>query len=188
MARTIPGSGAVIEPIFNDVFGVRAVKVIEGGSEYTSSDPPRLTITGCGTPVEEALLYPIIDDVSGRITHVRVLNSGRGYDPLRLAIIPEQDTPDVVSSFNISRIWQSDPNSQTTGTFATDTDRYTVISDNHPKPADFGTEREPGGGPLDDQTFNQTFIYRGGKDVPRFDERPIERNTITNCSIMGVER
>jgi len=186
MARTIPGSGAVIEPIFNDVFGVRAVKVIEGGSEYTSSDPPRLTINGCGTPVEEALLYPIIDDVSGRITHVRVLNSGRGYDPLRLAIIPEQDTPDVVSSFDISRIWQSDPNSQTTGTFATDTDRYTVVSDNHPKPADFGTEREPGGGPLDDQTFNQTFVYRGGKDVPRFDERPIERNKALGIMSNGV--
>ena len=176
MARTIPGSGAVIEPIFNDIFGVKAVKVLEGGSGYESADPPRLTVTGCGTPVEEALLYPIIDDVSGKIVHVRVLNSGRGYDPLRLSIIPEQDTPNVVTSFDIRRIWQSNPNSQTVGSFATDTDRFTITSDNHPKPADYLNERNPGGGPLEDQTFNQTFIYRGGKDVPHFGDRPTERN------------
>ena len=117
MTRTVPGSGAVIEPIFNEQFGVRAVRVIEGGQNYDSSDPPRLTVTGCGTPVTEALLYPIIDDDSGRIIHVRVLDSGLGYDPVRLSIIPEQDTPNVVSSFDINKLWQSDPNSQTTGSF-----------------------------------------------------------------------
>ena len=186
MARTIPGSGAVIEPIFNDIFGVKAVKVLEGGSGYESSDPPRLTVTGCGTPVEEALLYPIIDDVSGQIIHVRVLNSGRGYDPLRLAIIPEQDTPNVVTSFDIRRIWQSNPNSQTVGSFATDTDRFTITSDNHPKPADYVNERNPGGGPLEDQTFNQTFIFRGGKDVPHFGDRPTERNKPLGIMSNGV--
>ena len=118
MARTIPGSGAVIKPIFNEVYGVRAVKVLDGGEGYTSSDPPRLTVTGCGTPVQEALLYPIIDDDSSRIIHVRVLESGSGYDPLRLSIVPEQETPNVVSSFDINRLWQRNPNSQTTGTFS----------------------------------------------------------------------
>lgn len=93
MARTVPGSGAVIEPIFDEIFGVRAVRVKNGGSGYVQSDPPRLVIEGCGTPDAEALLYPIIDDVSGKIVHVRVLERGRGYDPLRLQIIPEQETP-----------------------------------------------------------------------------------------------
>ena len=37
MARTVPGSGAVIEPLFNKVFGIKAVKVIEGGKEYELS-------------------------------------------------------------------------------------------------------------------------------------------------------
>ena len=73
MARTVPGSGAVIEPIFDEIFGVRAVKVVEGGTGYLQSYPPRLTVTGCGTPDEEALLYPIIDTDSGKIVHVRVL-------------------------------------------------------------------------------------------------------------------
>ena len=74
MARTVPGSGAVIEPIFDEIFGVRAVEVTNGGSGYSQADPPRLTISGCGTPDEEALLYPIIDSESGKIIHVRVLS------------------------------------------------------------------------------------------------------------------
>ena len=191
MARTVPGSGAIIEPIFNDQFGVRAVKVLDGGQEYDSSDPPRLTISGCGTPVEEALLYPIIDDASGRIVHVRVLESGKGYDPLRLSIVPEQDTPNVVPSFDINRVWQSDPNSQTSGTFLIDngnlTDRLTITSDNHPKPADYPGERNPGGGSLVDQTFNRQFVYRGGKDVPFYGgARQIERNKSVGIMANGV--
>jgi len=39
MAREIPGSGAVIKPIFNEVYGVRAVKVIEGGSDIHHPTP-----------------------------------------------------------------------------------------------------------------------------------------------------
>ena len=190
MARTVPGSGAVIEPIFNDQFGVRAVKVLDGGQDYDSSDPPRLTVTGCGIPDIEALLYPIIDDDSGQIVHVRVLSSGAGYDPLRLSIVPEQDTPFVVSSFDINRIWQSNPNSQTTGTFAIVdgdlTDRLTITSDNHPKPVDYPNSRTPGGGSLVDQTFNSLFIYRGGKDVPRYGgDRPVELNKPTGIFANG---
>ena len=169
MTRTVPGSGAVIEPIFDEIFGVRAVEVLDGGSGYTTSDPPRLTITGCGTPDVEALLYPIIDNESGRIIHVRVLSRGRGYDPLRLQIIPEQETPNVVTSFDIKRIFQSHPNSPTTAAFTDD--RLRIVSDNHPKPSQhFLTEREPGGSDtIVDRSFDQTFIYRGGKDVPHPD-------------------
>ena len=166
MARTVPGSGAVIEPIFDEIFGVRAVRVKDGGTGYDPADPPRLTVDGCGTPDQEALLYPIIDADSGKIIHVRVLERGRGYDPLRLQIVPEQETPNVLPSFDVNRIWQSHPNSSTSGSFATTTDRLTIQSDNHPKPTPQLTERAPGGGPLTDRTFNQTFIYRGGKDVP----------------------
>ena len=183
MARTVPGSGAVIKPIFNEIFGVRAVEVLDGGSGYDSSDPPQLTVTGCGTPVQEALLYPIIDDDSGRIIHVRVLASGSGYDPLRLSILPTQDTPSVVSSFDIKRIWQSNNNSITSAAFQTQgtrtTDRLVLVSDNNPKPADYpgGIDRQPGGSSLlSDRTFNQTFIYRGGKDVPYVGTRPDQLN------------
>ena len=151
MARTVPGSGAVIEPIFDEIFGVRAVKVVEGGTGYSQSDPPRLTVTGCGTPDEEALLYPIIDTDSGKIVHVRVLTRGSGYDPLRLQIVPQQETPNVINSFDFNRIWQTHPNSPTSGSFAVVsnevTDRLTIVSDNDPKPTPISTELVPGGGP-----------------------------------------
>jgi len=166
MARTVPGSGAVINPIFDETFGVKAVEVLNGGSGYSVSDPPKLSVTGCGTPDTEALLYPIIDEDSGKIIHVRVLNRGSGYDPLRLQIIPQDETPNVVTSFDINRIWQSHPNSTTTGAFVNSTDRLAITSDNHPKPTWTEAEAAPGGGPLVDRSFSQTFVYRGGKDVP----------------------
>ena len=144
--RTVPGYGAVIEPIFDEKFGVRAIQVVDGGEGYDITNPPRLTVTGCGTPTQEALLYPIIDELSGRIVHVRVLERGLGYDPLRLQIIPTQDTPTVIQSFDINRIWQSHPNSPTTGLFTSNSDRLRIQSDNHPKPTPLLAERAPGGG------------------------------------------
>ena len=185
MTRTVPGSGAVIEPIFDETFGVRAVEVVNGGSGYASSDPPRLTVNGCGTPDTEALLYPIIDDDSGKIIHVRVLNRGSGYDPLRLQIIPEQETPNVIDSFDINKIWQTHPNSPTTATFEGTSDRLTIVSDNDPKPTIIDTERVPGGGPLNDRTFNQTFIYRGGKDVPNPGTREDQPDKVTGIMANG---
>jgi len=176
MSRTVPGSGASIKPIFDENFGVRAIRVVNGGSGYDSTDPPRLTVTGCGTPDTEALLYPIIDDQSGKIIHVRVLERGRGYDPLRLQFFPEQESPTVVDSLDINRIWQTHPNSSTTGTFLSNTDRLRIVSDNHPKPTWIQAEAAPGGGPLIDRSFDQTFIYRGGKDVPNPNTRSEQDN------------
>ena len=194
MARIVPGSGADIEPIFDEVFGVRAVKVLNGGSGYDPADPPRLTVTGCGTPEVEALLYPIIDEDSGRITHVRVLNRGRGYDPLRLQITPEDETPNVITSFDINRIWQSHPNSSTSAAFqisgspAVQNDRLRIQSDNHPKPNQtILSERQPGGSDtIVDRSFDQTFIYRGGKDVPNPGTRDFQENKVTGIMANGV--
>ena len=147
---------------------------------------------GCGTPDVEALLYPIIDTDSGRITHVRVLERGRGYDPLRLQITPEQDTPSVVTSFDINRVWQDHPNSPTTGVFTTDNDgqkidRLTITSDNHPKPSQlYLSERQPGGsGDIVDRTYNQAYIYRGGKDVPNPGTRNFRPNTVNGIMANG---
>ena len=185
MTRTVPGTGAVINPIFDEVFGVRAVEVTNGGSGYSPTDPPRLTITGCGTPTREAILYPIIDTDSGRIIHVRVLDRGLGYDPLRLQIIPQDETPNVVNSFNINRIWQSHPNSPTTGTFTGTTDRLRIVSDNHPKPTWTLAEAAPGGGPLVDRSFDQSFIFRGGKDVPNPGVRAFQNDRVNGILANG---
>ena len=185
MTRTVPGTGASIKPIFDENFGVRAIRVLDGGSGYDSANPPRLTISGCGTPDQEALLYPIIDVDSGQIIHVRVLERGRGYDPLRLQFFPEQETPNVINSFDVNRIWQDHPNSLISGTFSADTDRLRIQSDNHPKPTYIQEEAAPGGGPLIDRSFDQTFIYRGGKDVPHPTVRTEQDNKVLGIFANG---
>ena len=85
MARTVPGSGAVIEPIFNSIKGVRDVVVKNGGSGYDASNPPKLTIGNAGTPIREAVLRPVIG-TNGEILAVEVIDPGQGYDPLQLTI------------------------------------------------------------------------------------------------------
>ena len=85
MSRTVPGSGASIEPIFNSTYGVKDVFVVNGGSGYDASDPPKLTIGNCGTPVRDAVLRPVIN-TAGEIQAVEVLDPGEGYSPLRLII------------------------------------------------------------------------------------------------------
>jgi len=89
MPRTVPGSGAIISPQFNSVFGVRDVYVVEGGSGYDPTDPPKLTVQNCGTPLREAVLRPVI--ANGRILSVEVIDPGEGYDPLRLIIESTDD-------------------------------------------------------------------------------------------------
>ena len=185
MTRTVPGTGASIKPIFDENFGVRAIRVLDGGSGYDSANPPRLTISGCGTPDTAALLYPIIDEDSGQIIHVRVLERGKGYDPLRLQFFPEQETPNVINSFDVNRIWQDHPNSLISGTFSADTDRLRIQSDNHPKPTYIQEEAAPGGGPLIDRSFDQTFIYRGGKDVPHPTVRTEQDNKVLGIFANG---
>ena len=85
MARTVPGSGASITPIFNSIYGVRDVYVNSGGQDYDPNDPPRLRVENCGTPIRDAVLRAVIAN-NGEITAVEVLDPGEGYDPLRLVI------------------------------------------------------------------------------------------------------
>lgn len=87
MARVVPGSGAVIEPVFNSTFGVKDVYVINGGTGYVQADPPELKIGNCGTPIREAILEPVIRN--GQIAAVKVLDPGSGYDPFRVKIETE---------------------------------------------------------------------------------------------------
>ena len=97
--RTVPGSGASIIPIFNSIFGVRDVYVLEKGSGYDPNDPPRLRVENCGTPIRDAVLRAVIEGDLGELTAVEVLDPGEGYDPLRLKI--EDDGGDGSARGNI---------------------------------------------------------------------------------------
>ena len=95
MTRTVPGSGASIQPVFNSVYGVKDVIVTNSGSGYSAADPPKLTIGNCGTPIRDAVLAANIAD-NGEILSVDVIDPGEGYNPLRLII--DSDESNIVQA------------------------------------------------------------------------------------------
>ena len=73
----------------------------------------------------------------------------------------------------------------TRGTFQNATDRLRIESDNHPKPTWTQAEAAPGGGPLNDRSFDQVFVYRGGKDVPNPAAREEQKDKVTGILANG---
>jgi hypothetical protein len=77
--RITPGSGAILSPNFNSEFGVSSIDVIDGGTGYASTDPPKIEIFGTNPPISEGVFYPVISN--GSIQRVVVLDPGIGYLP-----------------------------------------------------------------------------------------------------------
>lgn len=79
--RTVPGSGAILQPEFDiELYSVSKINVINGGSGYASTDPPKITIQNTATPQVEGVFYPIIN--GGSIVSVKIINPGLGYYPI----------------------------------------------------------------------------------------------------------
>lgn len=77
--RITPGSGAIFSPNFNEEYGIASIDVINGGTGYASTDPPKIEITGTKAPIVEGVFYPVI--VGDSIQRIVVLNPGIGYLP-----------------------------------------------------------------------------------------------------------
>jgi len=94
----VPGSGAVIVPVFDPVrLGVDAIQILDGGSGYSSSQPPNLIIQNCGNPLRDAKLKPIVKN--GKVIAVTIEDPGEGYDPLRVVLTPQ--APDNTAPENL---------------------------------------------------------------------------------------
>lgn len=86
--RTVPGSGAILEPVFDDNYSVTRIKVIDGGTGYATTDPPKIEITGTKPPFIEGLFYPLINETTGgNIQRVVVVEPGLGYLPIEFGAI-----------------------------------------------------------------------------------------------------
>ena len=68
MPRTTPGSGLLLRPTFNSVYGVQGIEVLDGGSGYAQTDPPKITIEGTTTQTE-GVFYPKIS-IGGTISEI----------------------------------------------------------------------------------------------------------------------
>ena len=76
--RVVPGSGAILSPNIETVnYSVTSIDVINGGSGYASTDPPKITIENTVTPITEGIFYPVIS--GGAISRIVVLSPGFGY-------------------------------------------------------------------------------------------------------------
>ena len=81
--RITPGGGAILKPFFNSSYGIEKIEVVEGGSGYASTDPPKVTVEGTETPTVEGVFYPLIDNTGiGSITEIVVFRAGAGYYPV----------------------------------------------------------------------------------------------------------
>ena len=79
--RVVPGSGAILSPNIATVnYSVTSIDVVNGGSGYASTDPPKITIKNTVTPITEGIFYPVIS--GGAISRIVVLSPGFGYYPL----------------------------------------------------------------------------------------------------------
>ena len=79
--RTVPGSGAILQPKFEtEFYTVSNFVVVNGGSGYASTNPPKITIENTATPAIEGVFYPVIS--GGSIKSIKIINAGSGYYPI----------------------------------------------------------------------------------------------------------
>lgn len=81
--RVVPGFGAVLKPNFNTSYSVTSIDVINGGTGYASTDPPKIVIQGTSTPAVEGIFEPVIN-IDGEITEIIIIDGGSGYIPNKI--------------------------------------------------------------------------------------------------------
>ena len=81
MPRTTPGSGALLKPSFDSFYGVSSIEVLNGGTGYAKTDPPKIVIEGTSDPATEGVFFPVISGI-GTISEVIIFKSGLGYYPV----------------------------------------------------------------------------------------------------------
>jgi hypothetical protein len=97
IAVTDVGSGALLEPTFDENYSVTRIKVINGGSGYDPINLPKIEIIGTETPLELGEFIPQVENISGIITSIQigVGNSGFGYFPISSGTVGIATTSEV---------------------------------------------------------------------------------------------
>lgn len=105
--RITPGSGAILNPIFNQDFQVSEIQVLDGGTGYASTNPPKIEVVG-SIPIIPGIFYPVIN-ISGQITKIVVLDPGFGYFPDTTGAIGIETTFETEDSIIIQKGNPSNP-------------------------------------------------------------------------------
>lgn len=78
---------------------IESITVTNGGSSYTSSNPPTITITGDGS---NCTATPVIDDGSGTLIGVNITTSGSGYTTGNVVITSNGAGINAAAKVNVS--------------------------------------------------------------------------------------
>lgn len=84
------GQGAEFEIIFNEIFGVDEIKILNKGNNYDDFNPPSIEIINCGVPSIRPRFSTVVRD--GKIVDIQIIEKGSGFDPLRVEIVSEVGT------------------------------------------------------------------------------------------------
>ena len=96
IASTTVGSGAILEPVFVGLgYSVANIKVIDGGSGYSTVNLPKIEILGTNPPLAEGIFVPEIEVGTGIITNIQIVDSGFGYFPISPGEIGIQTTSET---------------------------------------------------------------------------------------------
>ena len=65
----------LLKPTFDSFYGVSSIEVLNGGTGYAQTDPPKIVIEGTSDPTTEGVFYPVISGI-GTISEVIIFKSG----------------------------------------------------------------------------------------------------------------
>ena len=157
--------------------GVETVTVTNGGSGYNPLNLPAVTFTGGGGSNAEA--QAVVTD--GIVTAVNITASGSGYQSaptvtIAIAAPPNQGANPLAPD----GVFVSGGGSTTSASLNQTTNALTVVTDNLPQPALYGTFPNANNSySITSQTYTHTYIYRGGRNIS--DTSP--SNTTANDSV-----
>lgn len=148
--------------------GVDSVTVTNGGSGYNPLNLPNITFTGGGGS-DATATATVVDGV---VTEITINNPGSGYSSAPAVGIAQSAPPNQGTTIHApDSQFVSGGGSTTSASLNQTTRLLTVVTDNLPQPALYGSFPNPNNSnAITGQSYNHTWVYRGGRNIS--DETP----------------
>ena len=143
--------------------GIETITVTNGGSGYNPLNLPIIAFSGGGGSGASATA--VVQD--GIITSITIDNPGSGYSAAPTVTVATPAPPNQGSTpLAPDGEFVSGGGSTTSASLNQTTQALTVVTDNLPQPALYGSFPNANNSySISGQTYNHTFIYRGGRNI-----------------------
>lgn len=159
--------------------GVESITVTNGGSGFNPFNLPAITFSGGGG--QGAAATANVTD--GVITSITIDNPGSGYSVAPNVTIGVPAPADQGSTpLSPNSLFVTGGGSTTSASLNVTTRALTVVSDNLPNPALYGSfPNANNSNSITGQSYNHTFIYRGARNL--YDETPTATTSMESVGI-----